>query len=139
MVAAPYLRQHAAQVSRGAHADRALAGLVGTEGVFLHGRRGEGEQHEPDTGGREREAAPDPVGNGAGVERGEPLDEQSLVLVPHGEQHVLAGDMEEILHERHGHGSQSVTARSQRSGLQQAQPHDVPAVLEPFQGAHLDE
>lgn len=69
VIAAPYLRQHTAQVGGGADVVVAVLRRVGGDGLLLDGRRREGEKHQPYAGGRQRKTAPHAVAHGTRITR----------------------------------------------------------------------
>ena len=93
------------------------------------------EQHEPDAGGVRREPAADPGEHVHGAAPGDPFQEHDLRPVEHGELHVVAGRLVEVLEEGQRALPQADPARRERGDLPQPQPDPVPAVGTAFERA----
>ena len=107
--------------------------------VFLHAGGREGEQDQADTGGVQRQPAADAVVDRRGLVAGQALDQGRLAAFADGQLDMLAGDLGQVGHERHGHLAQAVAAGRERGDLEQAQADAVTALLVTLQGAPADQ
>nr|BFE80891.1 hypothetical protein GCM10020093_034920 [Planobispora longispora] len=107
--------------------------------LVLEPRLRVGQQHQADAGGMQGQPPADAVEHVDGVPGRQPLDEQRVRAVPHGEQDVLMGRLVEVLHVRQRHLAQPVSARSERGQLPQPQSDHVPAVGVALQRAQLQQ
>ena len=100
-------------------------------------RSGVGQQYLPDGGGPQRHASANPVGH---LRRGpgrEPIDQDRVRAFADGKQHVMPGDLVQILKVRQGDLPHPVAPRRERGNFPEAHTHHVAAVLEAFQRAPL--